>query len=223
MKVSGLSASGSLRDELLLYAVTDRSWLGGRTLATVVEEALQGGVTLVQLREKELEFDAFVEEARIIHALCRRWSVRFIINDAVEVARVTGADGVHVGQGDMPAAEVRALLGPNTIVGVSVATVEEALKAQADGADYLGVGAVFATGTKTDGAAVPRETLRAICAQTDLPVCAIGGINEGNILELADSGIDGVAVVSAIFAAADIPAATRRLRNTALEATRPQP
>lgn len=200
---------------MLLYAVTDRAWVGKQTLYEQVESALKGGVTCVQLREKELDEAAFLQEAKEIHALCRRYGVPFIVNDNVEVAAACGAEGIHVGQEDMAAGDVRRRVGDGMMLGVSVHTVEEALDAVRSGADYLGVGAVFPTGTKTDVEQMPNETLRAICGAVDVPVVAIGGINRGNIGTLAGSGVDGAALVSAIFSAPDIEAACRELRKLA--------
>ena len=197
-----------------LYAVTDRAWLRGRTLLSQVEEALRGGATCMQLREKELDRGAFLEEALALKSLCGRYRVPLIVNDAVDVAVACGADGVHIGQHDAPAAEVRRRIGPDMLLGVSAQTVEQALKAERDGADYLGVGAVFSTGTKLDADDVSFDTLRAICAAVSIPVVAIGGITKDNISRLAGSGIDGIAVVSAIFAQEDIEAAARALRET---------
>lgn len=199
--------------DLLLYAVTDRAWLGDRTLAWQVEEALKGGATMVQLREKQLDRGAFLAEAREIQALCRRYGVPFLINDDVALAVEVGADGVHVGQHDMEAGRVREQIGPEAILGVSAQTVDQALAAQAAGADYLGVGAVFPTGTKEDADAVSYEELQAICRAVDIPVVAIGGIGPHNIAQLAGSGICGAAVVSALFAQADIQSAARQLRE----------
>lgn len=195
-----------------LYAVTDRSWAGEKTLYQQVEEALKGGVTCVQLREKTLEEEAFLQEAKNICALCRRYKVPFIVNDNVDIALACGADGVHVGQEDMLAGEVRRRVGEKMLLGVSVHTVEEALDAVKSGADYLGLGAVFPTSTKTDVDQMPLETLRAICGAVEIPVVGIGGIKKENIRSLAGSGLDGVAVVSAIFSAPDIEAACRELR-----------
>lgn len=199
------------KKDLLLYAVTDRHWLNGRTLYSQVEEALKGGATFIQLREKELDEEHFLEEAKEIKELCRRYQVPFVINDNVEIALAVDADGVHVGQSDMEAGDVRAKLGPDKIIGVSAQTVEQALAAEARGADYLGVGAVFHTGTKADATDVSYETLRAICRAVKIPVIAIGGITRDNVEELKGSGICGVAVVSAIFAQPDIERATREL------------
>ena len=197
--------------DLLLYAVTDRSWLNGRTLREQVEEALKGGATFMQLREKALDQAAFLEEARQLKALCAAYHVPFVINDSVEIAAAIDADGVHVGQSDMEAGDVRAKLGPDKIIGVSAQTVEQALAAEARGADYLGVGAVFHTGTKAAATDVSYETLKEICRAVKIPVIAIGGITRDNVGELAGSGICGVAVVSAIFAQPDIERATREL------------
>lgn len=205
------------KNAMLLYAVTDRAWLGESDLAAQVEDALRAGVTFVQLREKHLDYDAFLAQARRIKQVTDRYGVPFVINDNIEVALASGADGVHVGQRDMQASDVRALLGPDKILGVSACTVEQALAAQRAGADYLGVGAVFPTSTKEDAAEVPFGTLRAICDAVSIPVVAIGGISEQNLLQLKGSGIDGVAVVSAIFAQPDIYAASERLLRLARE------
>lgn len=196
---------------MLLYAVTDRAWVGKQTLYQQVEAALKGGVTCVQLREKELDEAAFLQEARDICALCRQYGVPFIVNDNVDIAAACGADGVHVGQEDMGAEEARRRVGENMILGVSVHTVEEARQAVRDGADYLGLGAVFPTGTKTDVDVMPQETLQAICAAVDVPIVAIGVLNRDNILQLSGSGVDGAALVSAIFGAEDIEGACREL------------
>lgn len=206
------------KETMLLYAVTDRAWTGARTLYQQVECALKGGVTCVQLREKDLPEAEFLAEAREIGALCRTYGVPFIINDNVEIALACGADGVHVGQSDMEAGRVRAAVGEGMMIGVSAQTVEEALAAQRAGADYLGVGAVFATSTKLDAEAVSRQTLADICAAVDIPVTAIGGINRDNILELSGTGIDGVALVSAIFGAEDIEGRCRELKELARRA-----
>lgn len=206
------------KKDLLLYAVTDRSWLGEQTLYEQVEEALKGGATFVQLREKELDDDSFLAEAIEIQELCKRYNVPFVINDNVEIARKMNADGVHVGQSDMEAGNVRALLGEDKILGVSAQTVEQAILAEARGADYLGVGAVFHTGSKDDADDVSHETLKAICKAVSIPVVAIGGIGKHNVLELSGSGICGIAVISAIFAAEDIRGATAELKNLTKQA-----
>ncbi len=198
--------------DLLLYAVTDRYWLNGRTLTDVVRESLEGGVTMLQLREKTLEEPAFLQEARELQALCRSYHVPFIVNDNVDIALAMDADGVHVGQSDMEALDVRAKLGPDKIIGVSAQTVEQALLAEKHGADYLGVGAVFPTGSKADAEEVSFDTLKAICQAVSIPVVAIGGISRGNAARLAGSGICGVAVISAIYGAADIRAASQELK-----------
>ena len=197
---------------MLLYAVTDRAWTGEQTLYEQVEAALKGGVTCVQLREKELDETAFLQEAKDICALCRRYGVPFIVNDNVDVAIACQAAGIHVGQEDLAAGEVRRRVGDAMLLGVSVHTVEEARRAVRNGADYLGLGAVFPTSTKTDVDQMTNETLRAICDAVDVPVVAIGGINRGNLLKLSGSGVDGVALVSAIFSAEDIEDTCRKLR-----------
>ena len=203
------------KKDLLLYAVTDRSWLGEDTLYHQVEEAILGGATFIQLREKELSQEAFLEEAKEIKELCRKYQIPFVINDNVEIAREMDADGVHVGQSDMEAGNVREVLGPDKIIGVSAQTVKQAVQAEQSGADYLGVGAVFPTGSKADAEDVPLETLKAICQAVSIPVIAIGGISAGNISKLAGSGICGIAVISAIFAKPDIRAAAAELRSLA--------
>lgn len=199
------------KEAMLLYAITDRTWLGYQTLAEQVEEALKGGATCMQLREKDLDADSFMEEAIIIKDLCQKYKVPFIINDNVELAVACDADGVHVGQGDMPVAEVRKRIGADKILGVSAQTIEQAKKAQQDGADYLGVGAVFTTSTKKDANTVTKEMLNKICEEVSIPVVAIGGISKFNLMQLKGSGIDGVAVVSAIFASSDIEQSTKEL------------
>lgn len=207
------------KDTLLLYAVTDRAWTGGQPLARQVEAALQNGATCLQLREKALDPAAFREEARQMAALCRRYGVPLIINDNVEVALACGAAGVHLGQQDMPIAQARRMAGPDLILGASAHTVQEALEAQAAGADYLGVGAVFSTSTKADASPLSLTTLREICAAVSIPVVAIGGITETNLLQLTGCGAAGVAVVSAIFGAPDPGAATARLVRLARQMT----
>ena len=199
-------------EELLLYAVTDRHWLNGATLISQVEAALKGGATFIQLREKNLDDEAFYKEALEIQKLCRNYKVPFVINDNVELAKKIGADGVHVGQSDMEALDVRKVLGDDKIIGVSAQTVEQAKLAEEHGADYLGVGAVFSTSTKKDAQNISPETLRQICQAVHIPVVAIGGIGPDNILELLGCGIQGVAVVSSIFAQKNIAQAASRLR-----------
>lgn len=201
------------KKDLLLYAVTDRHWLGEETLYEQVEKALKGGSTFIQLREKELDTAHFLEEAKEIQKLCREYKVPFVINDNVEIAAEIEADGVHVGQSDMEAGDVRAKLGADKIIGVSAQTVEQALRAQEHGADYLGVGAVFPTGSKADAVEVDHNVLKAICEAVDIPVIAIGGITKDNVKDLAGSGICGIAVISAIFGQKDIEAATKELRE----------
>lgn len=201
------------KKDLLLYAVTDRHWLNGRTLYSVVKESLDGGVTFLQLREKELDEVHFLEEAKELQQLCREYKVPFIVNDNVDIAISMDADGVHVGQSDMEAGDVRAKLGPDKIIGVSAQTVEQAVLAEKHGADYLGVGAVFPTGSKDDADDVSYETLKAICEAVSIPVIAIGGITQENVKELAGSGICGIAVISAIYAQQDIRKASEDLKK----------
>ncbi len=200
-------------EDLLLYAVTDRYWLNGRALETDVEDALKGGATFVQLREKSLDREDTRKEALAIQPLCRKYGVPFVLDDDVELAREVGADGVHVGQSDMACEKARAILGPDAIVGVSAQTVEEAIAAEKAGADYLGVGAVFPTGSKADAVEVDKETVRAICSAVSIPVIAIGGITKENVSELKGLGLVGIAVISAIFAQDDRRAAAAELRE----------
>ena len=199
------------KKHMLLYAVTDRAWVGTKSLYEQVKEALENGVTCVQLREKELDESDFLKEAKQISTLCKEYKVPFIVNDNVNIAIACKADGIHIGQEDMELTNVRKLVGEDMIIGVSAHTVEEAIKAQEGGADYIGIGAVFATSTKTDVDVLSFETLRSICEAVDIPTVAIGGIKKDNICKLKGSGIDGVAVVSAIFAAKDVAAATKEL------------
>lgn len=200
------------KKDLLLYAVTDRSWLGDSSLYEQVESALKGGATFVQLREKNLEEELFLKEAEEIKELCQKYKVPFVINDNVDIAIKMDADGVHVGQSDMEAKDVRAKLGENKIIGVSAQTVEQALLAEKQGADYLGVGAVFKTGSKYDAEDVSQDTLKKICEAVNIPVIAIGGISRENVALLSGSGICGIAVISAIFGQEDIEAAARELK-----------
>lgn len=202
---------------MLLYAVTDRMWTGKQTLYEQVEDALRGGVTCVQLREKELDEGAFLKEAIEIKELCHKYQVPFFVNDNVEIAIQCGADGIHVGQEDMAAGAVRALVGDQMMIGVSVHTVEEAIEAVKNGADCLGVGAMFSTSTKLDADVLPMQTLADICHAVDIPVVAIGGLNKNNIAKLAGTGVDGVALVSAIFAAEDIESECRELARISRE------
>ena len=202
---------------MLLYAVTDRAWVGKQSLYEQVESALKGGATCIQLREKELDDEAFLNEAIEISALCKKYGVPFFVNDNVEIAIKCHADGIHVGQEDMGAAQVRQRVGNDMMIGVSAHSVEEALEAVRNGADCLGVGAMFSTSTKTDVSVLPKEILCDICAAVDIPVVAIGGIGKSNISQLAGTGVDGVALVSAIFSADDIESECRLLRKLSEE------
>ncbi len=208
------------RDDVRLYALTDRAWLPEPTveaLAGQVEQALRGGVTMLQLREKDLREEEFLREADVIRALCDRYGVPLIINDSVSIARRVDAAGVHLGQSDAGIREARSALGPKKIIGASARTVPQAIRAREEGADYLGVGAVFATDTKRDARRIDRETLEEICRAVSIPVVAIGGITADNVDTLAGSGIAGIAVIRAIFARADIEAAVRELRERTRE------
>lgn len=206
----------NLKNHLLLYAVTDQMWAGETPFLEQVRQSLAGGVTILQVREKDLPQNEFITLGKEIQSLCQEFDVPFIINDDLEVALALGADGIHIGQDDLPVKEVKAAIG-DKILGVSAQTVEQALAAQHDGADYLGVGAVFSTSTKLDAADVSFETLKAICQAVDIPVIAIGGINGENICKLAGLGICGVAVVSAIYGQANIQGATKSLLQTCQE------
>lgn len=200
-------------DAMTLYAVTDRTWVEDTTLMDQVKEALEGEITFLQLREKHLSKEEFIKEAREMKELSKEYKVPFVINDNIEVALAVDADGVHIGQDDMSVEEARKLLGEDKIIGVSAHNVEEAIKAQKGGADYLGVGAVCATSTKKDANVVSKEEIKKICHTVEIPVVAIGGIKKENIKTLEGTDVDGVAVVSAIFAAKDIKKDTKQLRS----------
>ncbi len=207
------------RANMCLYAVTDRSWVGEKSFLQQIEDSLKGGITLLQLREKSLGKEEFLEEAYKVKKLTDKYQVPLIINDNLEIALQVGAAGVHVGQRDMEAGEARKKLGTDKILGVSCRTVEDAKKAEEMGADYLGVGAMFATSTKTEAEVITKERLKAICQAVSIPVVAIGGIKEENMLSLSDSGISGVAVVSGIYAQKDIENACQRLLKLSKEIT----
>lgn len=202
----------SLKSSLLLYAITDSSMIGNSTLKEKVEEAILGGATMIQLREKNISKDEYIAIAKEIKEVTDRYNIPLIINDHVDVALACDAAGVHVGQQDMAAALVREKIGPEKILGVSVQTVEQAILAEKAGADYLGVGSIFPTSTKKDAILVSKETLKAICNAVNIPVVAIGGIKEENIVSLKGSGIAGISVVSAIFAQQNVKDATEKLR-----------
>ena len=201
------------KDALSLYGITDRYWLNGRSLIHDVQLALEGGVTMIQLREKNLDEESFYREAIEIKELCKKFHVPFIINDNVELAKKVDTDGIHVGQNDMAAQDVRAIIGPDKILGVSTQTVEEALLAQKMGADYLGVGAVFPTGSKDDCWVLSHDLCREICSAVTIPVVAIGGINLGNISKLSGLGFSGISLISAIFGQDDIKSAAMKLKE----------
>lgn len=202
-------------NKLLLYAITDRRYLGSRTLREAVEEAIKGGVSMLQLREKELSDEAFIEEARSIKQVCSNYGVPLIINDRVDVALKAGADGVHVGLGDEAVAEIRKRVGCDFIIGCTAKSVEQAKKAEADGADYIGVGAVFASPTKETALGISLDELRAISSSVAIPSVAIGGLSLDNIAKLEGAGMKGLAVVSAIFSDEDIKRAAMMLRAEA--------
>lgn len=199
------------RKTMLLYGVTDRTWTQKQTLTMQIEEALKGGVTCIQLREKELEYNEFLKVAYEIKELCNRYEVPFIINDNVAIAIKCDADGIHVGQHDMESLKVKEMIGDHMILGVSVQTVRQAIEAEKNGAHYLGVGAVFSTSTKSDADAVSHSVLKEICEAVSIPVVAIGGINKHNINELSGTNVDGVALVSAIFASTNIEGECKEL------------
>ena len=211
--------SVELKTSLLLYAVTDRAWLGKNfcceTLSDAVFQAIEGGATLIQLREKELSEKEFLDEAFSIKEICASKKIPLIINYNVKIAKETDVCGVHIGQRDMELKEARKILGAEKIIGVSCQTVEQALQAEKNGADYLGVGAVFSTSTKTDADNVPLSTLKEICSSVKIPVVAIGGISLQNMSQLKGSGIAGVSVISAIFAQQDIRSSTKELKSSA--------
>lgn len=204
------------KEHMLLYGVTDRAWTGKKSLEEQIEEALRGGITCLQLREKGMSKEAFTEEAKSVKRLTERYGVPLIINDNIDVAIASGADGIHVGQTDMRTDQVRSKLGPDKIIGVSARTPRQAILAQEMGADYLGTGAVFGTSTKKDAKPIDRETVRAITASVHIPVVAIGGISESSLPLLAGTGVDGAAVVSALFGAEDIEKAAVRLKKLSM-------
>lgn len=209
------------KEHLLLYAVTDRAWVGKQTLLEQIEDALKGGVTIVQLREKELDEESFVAEAIEVRELCHRYHVPLIINDNMEVALKSGADGVHVGIEDAPVSELRKRVGKDFIIGATAKTVEQAKLAEESGADYLGVGAVFPSPTKKNAIRITKEQLHEICSSVSIPAVAIGGISLNNVSEITGGGMQGIAVVSAIFAADDIQAAAAQLHAEAIRVTQP--
>ena len=202
---------------MILYAITDRSWLNGKTLSEEVEKAIIGGATFIQLREKNLNFGDFLNEAIEIRKICNKYKIPFVIDDNVEIAIKSGADGVHLGQNDMSIPQARRILGNNKIIGATARTAEQAIKAEQEGADYIGSGAVFATSTKSDTVPLSYENLCKICSSVSIPVVAIGGINIENVKSLKDSGISGVAVVSGIFKSDDVRKSAFNLKKTVLD------
>ncbi len=206
-----------IKKSMCLYAVTDSMWLGNRTLPEVVKEALEGGATFLQIREKNLVYPEFVKLATEVKAVTDAYHIPYVVDDDVELAKEIDADGVHIGQSDLVLVEARRVLGPDKIIGVSAHSVAEAIEAERNGADYLGVGSVFTTSTKLDAEAVSKAALKEICEAVSIPVVAIGGIQKDNMLQLKGTKVDGVAVVSAIFAAPDVQQAAKELRMTADE------
>lgn len=205
-----------IKSSMLLYAVTDRMWLKeGESLTKVCEEVLENGATFLQIREKDLDDEAFEEEAKALKDLCEKYHVPFVVNDNVDITLDIDADGVHVGQSDIKGRDIRSILGPDKILGISAGTVEEAVAAEKAGADYIGVGAVFGTSTKKDARNLSVEKLREISRAVNIPVVAIGGINKSNLMDLSGSAVNGVAVVSAIFAAENVGKATEELLTLA--------
>lgn len=200
-----------IKKAMCLYAVSDSMWLNGRTLPEVIRESLEGGATFMQIREKNLPYDEFLTLAKEVKKVTDEFRVPYVVNDEVEIAKAIDADGVHIGQSDKALVDARKILGPDKIIGVSAQTVEQAVEAQKNGADYLGVGSIFTTSTKLDADDVSLETLRAICDAVSIPVVAIGGIKEDNILDLKGTHVDGVAIVSGIFGAENIKEATSKL------------
>ena len=204
---------------LLLYVVTDRTWVGKQSLYEQIENAILGGATIVQLREKNLSKDEFLEEAIKVKELCNRYNVPLIINDNVDIAIKSGADGVHVGIEDVPVGEIRKKVGDDFIIGATAKTIEQAMNAEREGANYLGVGAIFPSLTKKNAIRITKEQLKEICSSVDIPVVAIGGITYENVLEVKGGGMDGIAVVSAVFGAENIVEATEKLKIKAKEVT----
>lgn len=205
------------KNDLLLYAITDRSWLGESTLTEQVEKALKGGITMLQLREKNMPYEQVKQEAIEIQKLCRKYGVPFVINDYVELAKEIGADGVHVGQRDTSVRKAREILGPDAIIGATAKTIEQALVAQKQGADYLGSGAVFGSSTKLDAKPMEHELLQKICESVTIPVVAIGGITGENVTTLKGRGMAGVAVVGGIFGQENIKQAASELKKRMIE------
>ena len=206
-----------VKKAMLLYAITDRTWLGNNSLYKQVEDAIKGGATFIQLREKNLSYEKFLEEAKKIKEITDKYGVPFVINDNVEIAKEIDADGVHVGQSDTEAKRAREILGKDKIIGISAGNLKEAIDAEKNGADYIGIGAMFHTDTKSDATSVTFEEAKEITGKVNIPVVAIGGINSENILSLKGTGVDGVAVISAIFSHENIYDATHKLRKLAEE------
>lgn len=208
------------KSSMLLYAVTDSTWLNGRKLVDDVEDVLKAGATFIQLREKNATYEETVALAREIKKLTDKYHVPFVIDDNVEAAKEVDADGVHIGQSDTEAKRARDILGENKIIGVSAGNLKEAIEAEKNGADYIGIGAMFDTSTKKDHTDMTFEEAKKITDTVKIPVVAIGGINKNNIMKLKGTGIDGVAVISAIFAQPDRYSAAKELLELSKEIVR---
>jgi thiamine-phosphate pyrophosphorylase len=200
---------------MLLYAVTDRTWLNGKSLESEVEKICKAGATFIQLREKDITDEEFIAEAKKIKAVTDKYKIQFVINDNIEVAKAVNADGVHIGQSDMEAKKARDILGKDKIIGISAGNLDEALSAEKNGADYIGVGAMFHTDTKQGATSVTFEEIKEITQRVHIPVVAIGGINKDNVIKLKGSGVDGIAVISAIFAENNVEEATKNMLKLA--------
>lgn len=203
------------KKSMLLYAVTDRTWLNGKSLESEVEKICKAGITFIQLREKGITDEEFIEEAKKIKLITDKYKIPFVINDNIEVAKAVNADGVHIGQSDMEAKKARDILGEDKIIGISAGNLDEALAAEKNGADYIGVGAMFHTDTKQDATSVTFEEIKEITQKVNIPVVAIGGINKDNVLKLSGSGVDGIAVIAAIFAENNVEEATKNMLKLA--------
>ena len=207
-----------IKNAMLLYAVTDRAWLKeNEDLTSVCKSVIENGATFLQIREKDLDEGTFEQEAEALKKLCAQYHIPFVVNDSVEIALDIDADGVHVGQSDIKGRDIRSMIGNEKILGISAGTVEEAIAAEKAGADYIGVGAVFGTSTKRNARNLTVEKLKEISESVSIPVVAIGGIGVSNVMELVESGVDGVAVVSAIFAAENPGEATAKLLKLSKE------
>ena len=201
------------KESLKLYVITDRSWIGNRSMPEEVEKTLKSGATCLQIREKNISYDEYVSKSIELRKICNKYNVPFIVNDNIEVALASGADGVHVGQKDILNKNVRSIIGSDKILGISANSIELAIAAEKAGADYIGVGSIQLSPTKGESKILSTEYVNEICNTVSIPVVAIGGINEQNILRLKGIGIAGVAVISAVFGKEDVAEATYKLRK----------